>query len=248
LLTNLIINAVDACEQSGTIIIRARPDGEQILLEVADSGHGMTEEVRARCLEPFFTTKKDRGTGLGLPMVHSIVRRHGGSIVIESAPGEGTVIGVRLPRPAEGDERSEAVPDGLSRGPWRVLVVDDEERVRTVLRGYLQHAGHQVTTVSTADQALDALATAEVDVLLLDRAMPDMSGDQLAILVRQVAPLTRILMLSGFGAAPCADGSMPDVDGILAKPVRLEELMTAIAQVMGVKTSERGTSSSDICF
>lgn len=245
LLTNLIINAVDACEDSGTITIRARSAGDAVLLEVADSGHGMSDEVRARCLEPYFTTKKDRGTGLGLPMVHRIVRRHGGTISIESATGQGTTIGVRLPRAAPETVNVAAPAATGPGGSWRVLVVDDEEGVRTILSRYLLHAGHQVNAVATAGEALAALTAGGVDLLMLDRAMPDMSGDQLAILARRVAPQTRILMLSGFGAAPGADGTAPAVDGILAKPIRMAELVSAIAQVMGADLPDRGAQLSD---
>jgi len=245
LLTNLIINAVDACEDSGTISIQARPEGDVILLEVADSGHGMTDDVRARCLEPFFTTKKDRGTGLGLPMVHRIVRRHGGTISIESAPGQGATIGVRLPRASAETATGPALAATVRGGPWRVLVVDDDERIRIILHGYLVHAGHQVTTVGTAGEALAALTDGVVDLLMLDRAMPSMSGDQLAILARRAAPGTRILMLSGFGGAPGADGTVPDVDAILTKPVRMDELMTAIEQVMATRNPEPGAPLED---
>jgi CheY-like chemotaxis protein len=223
---------VDACDRSGTIIIRARPDGDLILLEVSDDGHGMTEDVLERCLDPFFTTKKDRGTGLGLPMVHSIVKRHGGQISIQSAPGQGTTISVRLPRAWPRNGVAEPLPEQRFSDPWRVLVVDDEEHVRTVLHGYLVHGGHTAVCVGTADEALAAIASSDLDVVLLDRAMPDMSGDQLAVLIRQARPQVRILMLSGFGAAHGANGTIPPVDGFLAKPVRLDQLMTVIGQVM----------------
>lgn len=232
LLTNLVINAVDACEDRGTIVVRAAPDGDTVLLEVADTGHGMNDEVQGRCLEPFFTTKEDRGTGLGLPMVHAIVQRHGGSIGIDSAPGRGTTIGVRLPRAlAEAAWTAGAGADRPHR-PWHVLIVDDEEHVRTVLRRYLSHAGHDVASVASAPEALSVIESRAPDLVLLDRAMPEMSGDRLATLIRDRAPDTRIMMLSGFGVTPAAGESMPDVDGMIAKPVRLSELLSAIGRVM----------------
>ena len=232
LLTNLIINAVDACADQGTIVIRAAPDGDTVLLEISDNGHGMTDEVRARCLEPFFTTKEDRGTGLGLPMVYAIVQRHRGSIEIDSTPGRGTTIGVRLPRAlAAASWHAGERPAGL-HGPWHVLIVDDEEHVRTVLSRCLSHAGHDVASVASATGALSIIETRAPDLVLLDRAMPEMSGDQLAPLIRDRAPEIRILMLSGFGATLAAGEVMPDVDGMIAKPVRLNELLSAIGRVM----------------
>jgi PAS domain S-box-containing protein len=246
LLTNLIMNAVDACGDQGTILVRAGPDEDTVLLEVVDDGHGMTDEVRARCLEPFFTTKEDRGTGLGLPMVYGVARRHGGTIEIESAPGLGTTIGVRLPR--EPSESSVLAPDDAlaSGGPWRVLVVDDEEHVRTVLRGFLAHGGHRVSSAANATDALLIVEAQPLDLVLLDRAMPDMSGDRLATLIRDRAPAVKILMLSGFGTTPTTDGTIPDVDGMLGKPVRLDELRAAIARVMRVTPAPHEPASDAV--
>ena len=245
LLTNLIINAVDACEDQGIIVVRASPEGDAVLLEVSDNGHGMTDEVRARCLEPFFTTKEDRGTGLGLPMVYAIVQRHGGSISIDSAPGRGTTIGVRLPRALA--ESSWTAGDGADRphGPWHVLIVDDEEHVRTVLRRYLSHAGHDVASAASAPEALSIIETRAPDLVLLDRAMPEMSGDQLATLIRDRAPATRIVMLSGFGVTPAADETMPEVDGMIAKPVRQRCLPSAIGRVMEANASDADEKYDD---
>jgi CheY-like chemotaxis protein/anti-sigma regulatory factor (Ser/Thr protein kinase) len=232
LLVNLILNAVDASHETGTIAVRARPDRDEVVLEVSDDGQGMTEEVRARCLEPFFTTKGEQGTGLGLPMVYGIVRRHRGTISIESAPGTGTTISVRLPRAGMAAVRSERTGTHHPNGPWRILVVDDEEHVRTVLRGYLTHAGHEVSGAETALDALKSIARQEPDLVLLDRAMPDMSGDRLALLIRDLSPAIRILMVSGFGAMRTAEHELPDVDGFLSKPIRIAELLGAVARVM----------------
>lgn len=245
LLTNLIINAVDACDDHGSIVVRAAPDQDTVVLEVADDGHGMTDDVRARCLEPFFTTKADRGTGLGLPMVFSIVQRHGGTIAIDSAPGRGTTIGARLPRALAGAAWSSDDATIRAHGPWHVLVVDDEEHVRTVLRRFLSHAGHDVVTAGSAAEALSVIEARLPDLVLLDRAMPDMSGDQLMTLIRDRAPSIRIVMLSGFGITPAADETMPRADGMLAKPVRLHDLLSAIRRVMEPDTGGVDTNLGD---
>jgi signal transduction histidine kinase len=126
-LTNLIFNAVDAMPSGGVITLRVTTEAEQALLQVRDSGTGMTEEVRQRCLEPFFSTKGDSGTGLGLAMVYGIVKRHGGTLDLVSQPGQGTTFTIRLPfaKPAEKSEAQENdVP--VARSPLNVLVVDDE--------------------------------------------------------------------------------------------------------------------------
>src|SRR5207244_8030573 len=97
MLTNLIFNAVDAMPEGGTITMRARVDGDHVLLTVTDTGIGMSEEVRRRCLEPFFSTKDQQGTGLGLSLVHATVQRHRGTLSVDSAPGRGTTVNLRLP-------------------------------------------------------------------------------------------------------------------------------------------------------
>ena len=156
LLTNLIFNAVDAMPEGGTIRLRtglreapvadgAAAGEPQVFLEVSDTGTGMTEEVRRRCLEPFFTTKGERGTGLGLPMVFGIVKRHRGTLDIDSTVGKGTTFIVLLPpdttQTREVQQRTQA-----PSGPLSVLVVDDEPIARDVLTEYLTGDGHTVQT------------------------------------------------------------------------------------------------------
>src|SRR5256712_386648 len=151
MLTNLIFNAVDALPAGGTITVRAQPDGDGVRVEVADTGVGMSDEVRLRCLEPFFSTKGQHGSGLGLSLVHALIERHRGTLKIESRPGAGTTISLRFP---EGSASAAA-----ARGPeaeelprrLRILVVEDEPVVRKVLSQQLLAVGH---TVETADNGV----------------------------------------------------------------------------------------------
>src|SRR5436853_7218143 len=127
-----MLNAVDAMPQGGTLTLRAYRAAGRALLEVADTGTGMTEQVRQRCLEPFYSTKGESGTGLGLAMVHGIVRRHNGTIEIESAPGYGTTIRLCFPVLPSGAIRStttELRQPGAPSRHSRVLVVDDDPQV-----------------------------------------------------------------------------------------------------------------------
>jgi signal transduction histidine kinase len=126
MLANLIFNAVDAMPAGGTITVRVRPDGAAVRLEVSDTGTGMSDEIRQRCLEPFFTTKGQHGTGLGLSLVYSTVQRHGGTLTIESAPGRGT----RLPLQDEPRTADAKVEAPTSVRPLHILVVDDDPIVR----------------------------------------------------------------------------------------------------------------------
>ena len=223
--TNVVLNAADAMPKGGGITLSARPSGEGVAIDVTDTGEGMPDDVRQRCLEPFFTTKGERGTGMGLAMVHGIVQRHHGTLEIDTEMGKGTAVRIRLPlsRP-EGEERLPAGEAPRAKGePLRVLVIDDEEWSRTLLAKYLRDAGNSVVLANDGAAGVAHASRGGFDIVITDRAMPGMSGGQVAAAVKRVAPHVPILLLTGdiIGAG----GSVPDgVDGVLEKPVTQREV------------------------
>jgi len=231
-LTNLIFNAVDAMPKGGTITIRTRREGEQVVLEVSDTGTGMTEEVRRRCLEPFFSTKGERGTGLGLAIVYGILQRHGGSVDIESEVGKGTTFVIRLSRytgqqAAPAKQQTETV----SR-PLHVLVVDDDPLLRDIEAEYLSSDGHTVETASNGSEALQKMRWKQFDLLMADRAMPQMNGDQLASAVKQLAPHVPVILVTGFADMMKSGGDKPaGVDLVVPKPFTQANLREAVLKV-----------------
>ena len=232
-LTNLILNAVDAMPNGGAITLRTRSDSAHVTLEVADTGIGMTEEVRRRCLEPFFTTKGDHGTGLGLSMVYGIIQRHGGTIDIQTTLGKGTAFILSLPSKVEAPAAAAADPTPGEIRPLRILLVDDQETVRHILREYLARDGHSVQTASNGREGFEKFHGAEFDVVFLDRAMPGMSGDQLAAAIKQLKPEIPVILLTGFGSMMQAAGEKPPgVDLVLGKPVTIAGLRSALARVV----------------
>ncbi|GEM_PF-3110541 len=236
-LTNLLFNAVDAMPQGGTITLRTRPAPVAgfVDVEVSDTGLGMTEEVRRRCLEPFFTTKGRDGTGMGLAMVYGIVQRHGGSVEIESTPGSGSTFRLRLPAasPKTGSVAL-AVPSAAPSRSLRILAVDDEPLIREVLAGYLGLDGHHVQKAAHGREALDRLHLDGIDLVVTDAAMPVMGGLELAKAVKAQYPGTPVILLTGFGDTMKAHGTTPEgVDLVLGKPATIEALRAAIAQVIG---------------
>src|SRR5688572_19888006 len=231
MLTNLIFNAVDAMPEGGVITLRARPEGEQVVLEVADTGTGMTDEVRRRCLEPFFSTKGKQGTGLGLALVNTIIERHGGTMAIESRVGQGTTIIARLPRHTS--TPVPAAPKGPAEAPrrLRILLVEDEANVRTVVTHQLSSEGHTVDSATNGREGLEKFMSSWFDLIITDRAMPEMGGDQLAAAIVGIAPDKPIIMLTGFGDLMTAKGEKPaGVRAIVSKPVTLDVLRQAIVQ------------------
>ncbi|MDA1141551.1 MAG: response regulator [Planctomycetota bacterium] len=234
-LTNLIFNAVDAMPEGGTLTLALRTDETSAILEVRDTGTGMTKEVRRACLEPFFTTKGEHGTGLGLAMVFGIIQRHGGTIDIQSEPGEGTSFFLRLPILKESGYTGKA-----DSGPMkayrhlRILVVDDEENIHLVLRAYLEGDGHHIECAKNGLEGLDKFMQGRYDLVITDQAMPEMGGDQLAVAIKKLAPDKPIIMLSGHGVFMKGEGQKPaGVDLVLSKPVTRKTLQKGIAKMMG---------------
>ena len=238
-LVNLLFNAVDAMKQDGTITVRTRRAGQFCVLEVQDEGTGMTEEVRQRCLEPFFTTKGEKGTGLGLAMVYGVVQRHSGTIDVRSTMGEGTTFTLQLPV-STAVAQPQAAPAAPQRAPLRVLVVEDDPMVREVTAAYLHADGHSVALAANGDEALRQLGDGTFDLVVTDRAMPGMSGDQLARAVKERSPGLPVILLSGFGDLMRAAGETPaGVDAVLGKPITGSRLRQAVASV--TETTASGT-------
>ena len=196
--TNLIFNAVDAMPGGRTITLRSSKDQGQAVLEVSDTGSGMSEEVRSRCLEPFFSTKGEKGTGLGLSMVFGIIKRHEGHIEIESTLGKGTTIRIRLPAMTDTLDATNDETGKLDRS-LHVLVVDDEGVTRRVLKNYLTADGHSVVTAENAEEALGCFESGKFDLLITDHAMPGMNGVQLAAAVREKIAGHPVILVTGFG-------------------------------------------------
>ena len=233
LLTNLVFNAVDAMPHGGEITIRSRPGDGSLVLEVSDTGIGMSEETRRRCLDPFFTTKGEQGTGLGLAIVHGIVQRHAGSIDIRSEPGKGTTFSIRIPT----SDRAYSTPASSDPAPraaaaYRILLVDDDPRALEAVSELLSSAGHAVQTAISGGDALSKFAQGKIDVVVTDLAMPDMNGDKLAAAIKLAAPATSVIMLTGFGDMMEVAGERPEgVDLVLKKPVTLLSLRRALDEV-----------------
>jgi CheY-like chemotaxis protein/anti-sigma regulatory factor (Ser/Thr protein kinase) len=230
--TNLIFNAVDAMPTGGTITLRSSAEHEQAVFEVSDTGSGMNEEVRNRCMEPFFSTKGGRGTGLGLSMVFGIVKRHEGSVEIESAPGRGTTFRIKFPTMVGATGTADEEAGRMDRS-LRVLVVDDEAVTRGVLASYLVADGHTVVTANDAEEAMSFIAFREFDLLITDHAMPGMNGVQLAATVRRMRAGHPVILVTGFAAGnPGIDEQPGGVDLVMRKPVPRRDLRRALATVM----------------
>jgi CheY-like chemotaxis protein len=242
-LINLIFNAVDAMPAGGTIEVRTSHTesvvgGPRAFITVVDEGIGMDEELRSKCLEPFVTTKGERGTGLGLALVYGVVQRHEGSIDIESAPGRGTAIRIGFPLDSGGDTSAgiEGKPRLLMR-PLKILLVDDDALVLKVMRDTLARDGHTVITADSGARGIEEFATAlarhaPFEAVITDLGMPDVDGRKVASAVKLVAPATPVMLLTGWGQRLSLDeAAVPHVDEVISKPPRLRELREALSRL-----------------
>jgi nitrogen-specific signal transduction histidine kinase/CheY-like chemotaxis protein len=237
-LTNLILNAIDAMPRGGSMSFRTRQDGQRVRLEISDTGIGMAEETRRNCLEPFFTTKGDHGSGLGLSMSYGIIRRHGGSIEITSQLNKGATFTIYLPVPTEAIQ-ADSVAAGQRMQALRVLVVDDQPAIREIVSAYLAEDQHIVETAADAREAMEKFRVDRFDLVITDRAMPEVNGDELAASIKEVQPREPIIMLTGFADLINESGGRPkNVDLVLTKPARLDDLRKAIFDVIVQNSSE----------
>jgi signal transduction histidine kinase len=231
-LTNLILNAIDAMPRGGCMSFRTRQDGQRVRLEMSDTGTGMTEETLRNCLEPFFTTKEDHGSGLGLAMSYGIIRRHGGTIEIRSQLNKGTTFTIYLPVPTEAIQ-ADSVAAGQRMQALRVLVVDDQPAIREIVSAYLAEDQHIVETAANAREAMEKFGVDRFDLVITDRAMPEVNGDELAASIKEVQSREPVIMLTGFADLINESGGRPkNVDLVLSKPARLDDLRKAIFDVI----------------
>lgn len=231
---NVFLNAAEAMPDGGTLSIRTQADGGWVAVEISDTGVGMSEEVRRLCVEPFFSTKGPGAAGTGLTAVDSIVRRHQGTLDIESKQGVGTTVVICFPEKQtvtatkmEGDVLGKH-PTGL-----RVLVVDDESWSRTHLAKQLVADGHMVDTAASGTEGLEKFLGGVFDVVVTDRAMPDMSGEELAEAVKRHNPAKPVILATGFvdSASLGRQGERKNIDVVVNKPIALNDIRLALLKV-----------------
>jgi signal transduction histidine kinase/ActR/RegA family two-component response regulator len=235
-LTNLVFNAVDAMPEGGKLTLQTVSSGTgYVLVEVTDSGVGMDDDARRRCLEPFFTTKGERGTGLGLAMVYGMVQRHSAEIGIDSSVGKGTTVRLIF---AEAFDAVPVEPAAAVAAPTnlRILLVDDDPVLLRSLREIFEADGHAVATASGGREGIEFFresveAQQAFSVVVTDLGMPYVDGRQVANAIKGLSPATPVILLTGWGARLQAEGDLPaHVEMVLAKPPKIRDLREALAR------------------
>jgi PAS domain S-box-containing protein len=230
---NLAVNARDAMPDGGRITIETRNADRDVLVLVSDSGHGMDEATRARIFEPFFTTKEPgRGTGLGLAMVHGFVEQSGGKIEVRSEVGRGTTFAIRLPCTDEAPVSARSPSQQSPSGTETVLLVEDEDAVRTFSKRVLQARGYKVLDARDGADAVSVSRgyPAPINILVTDVVMPRMNGHDLGDVLARERPEMRILYISGYTEEP-ARSAEPSM-AFLPKPFRPSDLARKVRDVL----------------
>jgi CheY-like chemotaxis protein len=237
---NLIQNAIDAMPTGGTLTFTAETVSEQVAVSVGDTGCGMPPQAIQRIADPFFTTKHDKGSGMGMYLVYGIIQRHGGLVEIESEPGKGTKVTVRLPVTGTREERpavasADAVDPAGTRQETktlRILIVDDEKAVREGYAKILRRLGQEVDTAMGGVEAIHMAERCSYDLVFTDLSMPEMSGWEVARLLHEKLPGTAITLMSGWGADFSTTRlASHGITHVLPKPATLRDLGGIVLRV-----------------
>ncbi|HYR75613.1 MAG TPA: ATP-binding protein [Pyrinomonadaceae bacterium] len=234
---NLIFNAVDAMPNGGTIVAGTRIEGQTGRFWVADTGSGIAQAVMARIFEPFYSTKGERGTGLGLSASHGIIENHGGDIDVTSELGKGTRFEIILPlhEVASPSVVADAKPISGARTA-RVLVVEDEENIRTLLNDAFCAEGHDVVEASTGAEALERLDKGKFDLMICDLGLPELSGLHVARWVKEFRPDLPVIIATGYAEMIAEeDYGKARIDAVIRKPYAIADVLARANLVLAAQ-------------
>jgi signal transduction histidine kinase/ActR/RegA family two-component response regulator len=248
-LVNMVLNAVDAMPMGGRLTLSAEDVDDSVVISIADTGSGMAPEIRSRIFDPFFTTKGKAGMGLGLAVGFGIIRRHEGTITVQSDVTQGTTFRISLPvaKADDGSLMTAAAPElsgsndhlinpvneAHNNNQLRMLVVDDEECVRDLLRELLESEGCTVSIAAGGREALALFESREFDAVFTDVGMPGMSGWELARAIRQLSKGTPIAVITGWGeAVGSIEQKEADVNWVIAKPFTAERIFELVREII----------------
>jgi len=237
-LTNIIFNAFDAMNKGGTVTVKTCSVKNRVFLEVKDTGTGMDENVKKHCLEPFFTTKGERGTGLGLAMVYGIMERHRGEIQIESSAGKGTFVKLFFPL-CEIDGKPDIVQDRKAVIPsLKILCIDDEIQIIEVMKIVVAREKHVIESAESGREGIslfkEKINKGEAfDVVITDLGMPGMDGYEVVKNIKVLSPSTPVIIMTGWGNY-LDRSDLKGADTILPKPFTIKDLNKALIECLGL--------------
>jgi len=232
-MSNLILNAIDALPKGGTIEITAMMEDEQAVIKIKDNGIGMSESVMRRIFFPFFTTRGEQGTGMGLSVVYGIITRHKGDIDVSSKIGMGTEITLTFPSTSETIQKPKAPVKIVSERGATILIIDDDDNIREVISEVLEVLGHHVKSAPSGEEGLKLFKKENFDLVITDLGMPGMSGWEVTRICKSLKPLVPVMMISGWGHQINEEMiSQSKLDGVLGKPFEIDKIKNMIQDVL----------------
>jgi len=229
---NIILNGLDAMPMGGRLRIATQSKGAGVIVSFTDNGIGLTREVSEHIFEPFFTTKGAKGMGLGLAVSYSIIERHGGRIDVRSSPGSGTTFTITLPT-ADVSLKESRLDEKATVKAARVLVIDDDDRVREALVGMLNLAGHDTDYAANGSEAMAKMERENFDLVFTDLSMPEVDGWAVAGEIRRRWPEVKIVMVTGYAVpTETVKRHREFVNEIISKPIRFDDISATVNQVL----------------
>lgn len=234
---NILLNAVEAMPSGGELTLKSQQENNHVNITVRDTGVGMSAEIKKKLFTPFFTTKGSRGFGMGLSVSYGIINRHGGRIEVISEPAKGSTFIIRFPVAKKGQEQVIGKTSQIDTGNATILVIDDDEGARQVISETLVGAGHKVDIAVNGHDGLLLAREKVYDLVVADLGMPDISGRQVAKAIKRANPRIPVLLITGWGVQlDLVDLEKDGVDGLIAKPFRVEEILTEVAKLLSPST------------
>jgi PAS domain S-box-containing protein len=237
-ITNILFNAIEAMPGGGKIEIRTSEKEESVYVRIVDTGVGISDENRKKIFEPFFTTKPFTNTGLGLSMSYGIIKRFGGEITVESKAGSGTTFTIVLPIAVAEKEETISNPSIKKGKQARILVIDDEETVRSVLSKMLSQVNHQVTVAMSGAEGVRLFQEKEFDMVLTDLGMPGMSGWEVCKSIKKIKPSIPVGMITGWGLeVNKSRKEEAGLDFVITKPFDFHQIVTVVSEKIESRAS-----------
>jgi signal transduction histidine kinase len=232
-ITNLIINAIDAMPGGGVIRILTSIKENLAFISVSDNGIGMSSEIKKRTFDPFFTTKGTSGSGLGLSICYGIISRHQGKITVDSREGEGSTFNIELPLNLPGGEKPQLVTAREGTLSGTILVIEDDEKVRSVLSEILTDSGCNVDEAKSGREGLELFSVGEYDLVITDLGMQGMTGWDVAGEIKKRAPAIPVILITGWGSQISEDElNLHGIDFIISKPFMIDEVKETVNRAM----------------
>jgi len=241
-ITNLVLNAIDAMPNGGNLTIKTKTDRRVNRIYIQDSGMGIPQENLKRVFEPFFTTKGSSSSGLGLSVSYGIIRRHGGTLQAKSDPEKGTTFIISLPVSLKAFEENEAERPPRAGRTARILVIEDEKRIRDNLQETLSLAGHSVTLAENAKRGISLFRDGIYDLVFTDLSMPEISGWELARIIKEKDPRIPVVLVTGWGVRIDKE-RLKDrgIDMVISKPFQVNRVLNLVVEVLNAKRKPRTT-------